>query len=652
MEFPVLSKELRITLRGRETFFTVFFLYSFLAAVVSLAWAIMTENLLFVFWKDWSARLLFYLFIGFGFFGFCFQAGLMASKILVLEREKKSSSLIRIAPLRSWNLVFQKMATPILVEWLFFLGLLPVLSLIFLLGGVGPGEFAYQLMNLAVWINTSILVGLRFSAYAKNTNKARGRTVGTLLLLALFIPFTPDFFYALSQVFELPTIPNRLEDLLGAIFLMISMATTPLETLSPSWMCFSWYLEDMGGVPWMRDEFFFKIQMSQIFPSCPAAISWILHTLLQIYLFKGAVKGWRLTTEEAESATGFDRKGGVRSFLRWVKSGRARHGHFRSSWKVFHDLEDRELFKKGRASKSILMGLYGMLILFFLVFLVMMEERSLTEYGLVLFPVTAGISVLAGIGFGSNSLRRERDRDCATFLLAAPIESRSIFFGKWMYFLTLVLKGMVVGLAATLLWCNLTWPGRRPDQVFTFTVFFFVGSWVPLLTGYAVFFGARSKKGWSIWRFLVPIILFWGVGTLFLLLIELIDSFQFLDWLSEFLEWFLYLCIPWGMLALCALFALLCKRLFPSDGSENTLYRFAFAGIFIGVLLMDVWASTLNQNDQFFFWGNEAVRVGDARFIGRWWVLPLTLAFLLWIFVATRKRKWWLKVLIGKDHSL
>jgi hypothetical protein len=119
MEFPILSKELRVSLRGRETFFTVFFLYSLIAAVVSVAWGIMTDNQMFVFWRDGASRVLFYLFIGFGFFAFCFQAGLMAAKILVIEREKKSSSLIRIAPLRAWNLVFQKMATPMLMEWLF-----------------------------------------------------------------------------------------------------------------------------------------------------------------------------------------------------------------------------------------------------------------------------------------------------------------------------------------------------------------------------------------------------------------------------------------------------------------------------------------------------------------------------------------------------
>ena len=55
---------------------------------------------------------------------------------------------------------------------------------------------------------------------------------------------------------------------------------------------------------------------------------------------------------------------------------------------------------------------------------------------------------------------------------------------------------------------------------------------------------------------------------------------------------------------------------------------------------------------QFVYWGNETIRVEDARIVGRWMVIPATLAFLFWIYIATRKKKWWLRILIGKDQSL
>ncbi|MCA9443501.1 MAG: hypothetical protein KC964_22060, partial [Candidatus Omnitrophica bacterium] len=630
-----------------------FFLYSFLAVVISLVWAVMAENQMFIFMRDWSARLIFFFTLGFGFFGFCFQAGLMASRILVLEREKKSSSLIRIAPLRSWNLVFQKMVTPILVEWLFFLGILPVLSLVFLLGGVSPQEFAYHLMNLAVWTNTSILVGLRFSAYAKNTNKARGRTIGSILLLAFVLPLASIFFESLSGAFGLIQTPSDIELIFSEGFHQLANLAAPLEPISPVWMSASWYLGDTLPAWFFHDQFFFGWQLPKIFPACPAALSWILHTVFQVFLFLGAVKGWRLTTEEAESAVGFDKGGGVRAFFRWIKSGRAKRGFFLGSWRVFYDLEDRELFKKGRVSKLILLTLYILLLLGFLLFLVIMEDRSITEYGIIIFPITAAISLIASIGFAANSLRRERDRDCATFLLASPIEARSLFFGKWFYFISLALKGMFLGIAATLCWTNFTWPGRAPEQVFTWVSFCFIASWVPLLTGLSIYYGSRSKKGGSmVWRFLIPIVLYWGLGLLAVLFVELLDSYSYLEWLAEFIEWLVYIFLPWALLSLCGLYAFFGKNFFPSGGERGTPIRLTWIGLFILVLLVEMWAASLNQNSQFYYWGNESVRIADARIVGRWWAIPLALGFMLWVFIATRKKKWWLKTLVGKEQSL
>jgi hypothetical protein len=432
MSFAIASKELTQILRRRASFIAAGVYYAALSVGASGTWFVMQ-------WSPWEreiqGRAIFNAFVALGYTFLSLHAALVASHSLVGEREAKTASLLRTAPVRPFVLVLQKLAAPMAMEWLFLVGSLPFLGLVFLLGGVSGGEFVYQLINLAVWLNTSILIGLWVSSWERTSTRADRNAAGFLIVFGVF-------------TYLLPSLLTRLLTLASTYGLSGGwmIPTRPIEAIrqfSPIWMVSSWHEGGgslgMAGFDW--------------FQSCPALASWLEHIALQMLLLWAAVGGWKRTTEEAE-----DRSGARRRVLFWKRSvKRAEHGFFPEGWRAFYELEDREVFKQGWRTKRALLIVCGLL---FLVLILggappqvggtfSLVRMALFGSSSIIHGLLGGAVVLIAFGLASNAFRRERETGTAVLLLDSPVPAWEAFKGKWYYYQVLCFKVAALGIAGS-----------------------------------------------------------------------------------------------------------------------------------------------------------------------------------------------------------
>jgi hypothetical protein len=649
MEFPILIKEIRVTLRRREAFFSAFIFYAILTSVITFQWIVIREDPGFFLYREWAARLLFFGVLGFGFTLFCLHAGLSAARILVLERERKSEALVRTAPVPAWRFLVQKLLSPFFVEWLFFLGILPVLSLIFLLGGVSPNEYAYQMTNLAVWLNTSIVVGLWISAGAKTTGKARSKTIGMLLLLALLLPFLASVCIGVSL--GLQNVGNLVgyKQFLKETVDFLAVVCWPLITLTPIWMVASWY-SDMAGVGTI-----FTYYGSTSFPECPALLPWMILTGLQILLFLATIRRWRRTRDEADTATSLKEARSALGFFRWLRRGRAVRKPHPTTWGAFFKQEDYEVFKKGPLTKVLFAACYLLFFLFLYAFIQSVDSGGwggVRAFAYSILPIAGAIALLSALGFANNAMRREKDRDCGVFLLTSPIEERSVLFGKWLYYQWFAIRILGLGTIVFLLWYRAAYSaasGYSPGggNLAYWLALPLMLAWVPLLSLLGIYQGLRSRFRSGVMRLLVPILILWLGGGFLTLALSTLEGVT--EWRTfwRVFEWVFYDALSPLVLLTAAAVSIGVRKLLPNTDRPNPLWRILFGGLWVSFALVDILLGQ-NEKSSILVFG-ERMSFGEARLWLRWYILPLGVTWLIWAFIATRSREWWRKRLTSLE---
>lgn len=184
LDNPILLKELRIGLRERKIFLiqTIYLLVLGVATALFLMNVSAPEDLLslpeqgqvlhqILFWT----QLIMVLFI---------TPSLTCGQISG-ERENRSLELLRASRLRTLEIVAGKLAYALSYMGLLLVSSLPMVAVVFLLGGVSPAEVASSYAMLAVVAILSGLLGLFYSAREQRTGYATNQTYGTLILLFL-----------------------------------------------------------------------------------------------------------------------------------------------------------------------------------------------------------------------------------------------------------------------------------------------------------------------------------------------------------------------------------------------------------------------------------------------------------------------------------
>lgn len=226
---PVILKELRGRMRGRQAFILLTVYLGLIAIFIGVLYSVLAQSSASFGW-DPSVRqtagkaifgavvLLEMLLIG--FIGPGLTSGAISS-----ERERQTFDLLRTTLLSARSLVLGKLGAAFTYLFLLILTALPIESLAFLLGGVGIGEMLISSLMLVVTALFFCTLGIFFSSFMKRTLPATLSSYGTILISIIFIVI---IFFLISYVetaFYSST--NQVRDFIMNVVLWALISTNP-----------------------------------------------------------------------------------------------------------------------------------------------------------------------------------------------------------------------------------------------------------------------------------------------------------------------------------------------------------------------------------------------------------------------------------------
>ena len=105
------------------------------------------------------------------------------------ERREGTLDLLFLTPLSGLDLLLGKLVSSAMAAVYWILGILPVLSLTFLMGGVAFGEFFRLALTLLNTLFLSLAAGLFVSSLAEDARKAITSGIALMIFLAILLPF-------------------------------------------------------------------------------------------------------------------------------------------------------------------------------------------------------------------------------------------------------------------------------------------------------------------------------------------------------------------------------------------------------------------------------------------------------------------------------
>lgn len=105
------------------------------------------------------------------------------------ERREGTLGLLFLTPLSGLDVLLGKLVSSALAAVYWILGILPVLSLTFLMGGVTFGEFFRLALTLLNTLFLSLAAGLFVSSFAEDARKAITSGIMLVIFLAILLPF-------------------------------------------------------------------------------------------------------------------------------------------------------------------------------------------------------------------------------------------------------------------------------------------------------------------------------------------------------------------------------------------------------------------------------------------------------------------------------
>jgi len=115
-------------------------------------------------------------------------AMIMTTTSLTIERENRTMDLLRCTGLSAWNVLLGKWASCLGFQVVLALCLLPIMGLVFQLGGVGLGQYLMAAAFLVVTVLTYGMLGLAVSANVRKSSKALSTGITLLLWFNLAMP--------------------------------------------------------------------------------------------------------------------------------------------------------------------------------------------------------------------------------------------------------------------------------------------------------------------------------------------------------------------------------------------------------------------------------------------------------------------------------
>jgi len=200
MDNPIISKELKGRMRGRQGFILLTAYLSLISLVIASVYLYSTDSgkmssigpdALQEIGKRIFSTVVMLEFLLIVFIGPALTSGAISS-----ERERGTFDLLRASLLSSRALVLGKLGAAVAYLLLLILAALPLQSLAFFLGGVGLTEMAISLVMLAASTLLFCTLGIYFSGIAKRTVVSTVMSYASLILPVIFVVF---MFYMLTE---------------------------------------------------------------------------------------------------------------------------------------------------------------------------------------------------------------------------------------------------------------------------------------------------------------------------------------------------------------------------------------------------------------------------------------------------------------------
>lgn len=240
---PVLLKELKLRFRNLKSFIGIFFYLAALSVFV-FGFIFLTTTLSGNgFFRPDESFLLFAMisYIQLGLILFI-TPGLTAGAISS-EREKQTLNILLTTSQTSWQIIFGKMSSSIAFLLLMIVSGLPIYSLVFLYGGVSPGQIA---IIFAFYFLTLVAIGslgVLFSTWIRKTIVSMIVTYGAMLFITVVTGFFMIISLSVTQGFGMQ---QTTFSPLTHFWASVNPAVVMVTLLEPS---FSDELHLMTGIP-------------------------------------------------------------------------------------------------------------------------------------------------------------------------------------------------------------------------------------------------------------------------------------------------------------------------------------------------------------------------------------------------------------------
>lgn len=231
LDNPVIKKELRGRMRDRRTFILLTFYLFLLAGFIGMVYLVIGEaNSPTNFDPDFRQNL------GKSIFGTViiielllvgFIAPGLTSGAITTEREHRTLDLLKTTLITPTELVLGKLSSSIAYLFLLILTALPLQSVAFLLGGVGPAEFFIASLFLIVTAIFFSALGIFFSSALKRTLAATIASYGSILLsVFVVIAFLFGLSVSLGALYGNQT--SAINENIFVIVMWLIISTNPL----------------------------------------------------------------------------------------------------------------------------------------------------------------------------------------------------------------------------------------------------------------------------------------------------------------------------------------------------------------------------------------------------------------------------------------
>ena len=230
LDNPVILKELRGRMRGRQAFILLTTYLGLIAIFIGVLYSVLAETSSSMGWDPtfrqtagkaiFGAVVLLEMLL-IGFIGPGLTSGAISS-----ERERQTFDLLRTTLLSARSLVLGKLGAAFTYLFLLILTALPIESLAFMLGGVGIAEMVISSVMLVVTALFFCTLGIFFSSFMRRTLPATLSSYGTILLSIIFIVIIL-FLMTYVQALSYSSTNNNVREFIVTVVVWALISTNP-----------------------------------------------------------------------------------------------------------------------------------------------------------------------------------------------------------------------------------------------------------------------------------------------------------------------------------------------------------------------------------------------------------------------------------------